>query len=386
MPTAIIDVDLLHLPDQPPAVGGYDDALVIMRVNGVPIGRTRVPVESPETIVPTAVANLKKQTGWERRFVRQVLITPEAETGTQPVTVAVCTRDRPDDLLRCLTALTSRVDQQHEIIVIDNRSSADTTRNVVAMFSDRVRYIFEPRPGLNAARNRALQEASRELVLFSDDDAIPEEKWVDAMVHAFDSPSVLCVTGLTLPLELETEAQEVFERRTSFTRGFDRKMFDWTILMPVAAGRVGAGANMGVRKSILSLIGPFDEALDAGTATRSGGDTDMFARILSRGYRIVYEPAAVSWHRHRRTWQALRDVAFGYGVGGYAVLFRQLVVEHDLMALRIMWWWFVHEQIPALRDGLLKRPNCVPPDLTLLELAGCAIGPFAYLVARRRIS
>ena len=30
-------------------------------------------------------------------------------------------------------------------------------------------------------------------------------------------------------------------------------------------------------------------------------------RLLAAGYRLVYEPGAVSWHRHRRTWAELRE-------------------------------------------------------------------------------
>ena len=61
-------------------------------------------------------------------------------------------------------------------------------------------------------------------------------------------------------------------------------------------------------------VGLFDEALDAGTPTRAGGDNDIFYRLLAAGHRIVYDPAALSWHRHRREWPELRRTVFGYGV------------------------------------------------------------------------
>jgi GT2 family glycosyltransferase len=384
MPTRIIDVDLLQPPVELPDLDNYQQALVIMRVNGVPIGRSYTPAQPAENILSAAIASLKQESGWEKRFVRQ--LTPYASelVETLPVTIAVCTRDRPDDLRLCLNSILKIPDRGQEIIVVDNCPATQDTRDIVAGYNGRVRYILEPRPGLNVARNRALHEASHEIVLFNDDDARPEPEWMDALTRNFRSPSVLCVTGLTLPAELETKAQEVFEHRSSFARGFKRVIHDWSTLEPVLGGQVGAGANMAVRKSILKVVGPFDEALDAGTMTQSGGDTDMFIRILASGYRIVYEPAAVNWHRHRRSWQALRKVSYGYGVGSYAVLFRHLLVRHDAMTLRVMWWWFVYEQFPALVKGILRRPDCQPLDLTLAELAGCFVGPWAYLLARRR--
>jgi GT2 family glycosyltransferase len=195
---------------------------------------------------------------------------------------------------------------------------------------------------------------------------------------------VMCVTGLTMPIELETSAQEWFERYSPFGRGFLRRLFYGTPAMALGAGHVGAGANMAVRKSILEKVGPFDEALDSGTPTRFGGDTEMFARILSKGYHIVYEPAALSWHRHRRTWQELRKTTFGYGVGIYAVWTRRLLIDHQLGVLISALQHARYYQLPSLTHALLRRPNHIPLDLVLSEMAGCLFGTYAYFFSRNR--
>ncbi|MCA1627002.1 MAG: glycoside hydrolase family 2, partial [Acidobacteria bacterium] len=93
--------------------------------------------------------------------------------------------------------------------------------------------------------------------------------------------------------------------------------------------------NMALRRSAVEQVGFFDEALDAGTPARSGGDNEMFTRILLAGYRIVYEPAALNCHRHRRTWEELRAAIYGYGVGVYAAWTRSLLVEGELSALKV---------------------------------------------------
>ena len=74
---------------------------------------------------------------------------------------------------------------------------------------------------------------------------------------------------------------------------------------------------MAFRRTGFERFGLFDEALDAGTPARSGGDTEMFSRVLAAGLRIVYEPAALCWHRHRRTWPELCDTLYGYGAYWY---------------------------------------------------------------------
>ena len=267
--------------------------------------------------------------------------------------------------------------------MVDNHPTTPRTRQVVDSFPT-VRYVREDRPGLDAARNRALREAATPIVAFNDDDAVPETDWLDHLLRPFADPRVWCSTGLTLPLELETPAQEWFERHSPFGRGFERRMFDGTRHDPVAVGRVGAGVNMAVRREVLDELGGFDEALDAGTASRSGGDHEMFGRLLAAGHRIVYEPAAVSWHRHRRSWSELRDTIYGYGVGVYAMWTRRLLFDREPGVLRHAAGWLRTGQVPSLWRAVRRDPESVPMDLQLAQLRGCVAGPWAYLRARRQ--
>lgn len=389
MATAVLDLDLQQLPSVITGLERYSKALILIRLHGRPVGQALLPVVGGHlggTELHDAVMNatgtslwkywLYDYLGWDEAVVTNS-VRPTA-------TVAVCTRDRPDDLRRCLEALIRLPDDGQELLVIDNCPSNDEPHRIVKDYR-RVRYVREDRPGLNVARNRALREARHEIVAFIDDDAAPDPGWLRALLRNFGDPVVLCVTGLTMPLELETEAQEWSERHSPFGRGFRRLVYESTNFSPMAAGLVGAGVNMALRRSALKCVGPFDEALDAGTPTRSGGDTEMFSRILAAGYRIVYDPAALNWHRHRRTWEDLRQALYGYGVGVYAALARSLLVERELTAPRQAWAWFRHDQFPALVRSLLRRPRSTPLNLLLAELRGCAAGPWAYFTSRKRL-
>jgi glycosyltransferase involved in cell wall biosynthesis len=385
----VLDVDLAQLPPEVTLPGRYDRAFVLIRQHGRPVGSTTLPVYDGRIDgleLREATLNAAGWNPWEH-WLHDYLGWNQSHTMNwlpPPVTIAVCTRDRPADLRRCLEALLHQPDDGKEILVIDNCPSTAETRNLVARY-DGIRYIREDRPGLNVARNRAMKEARHEVVCYTDDDAAPEPGWHQALVRNFDDPRVLCVTGLTLPLELETPAQEHFERYSTFSRGFRRKVFDRFNLHPMAAGLVGAGVNMAIRRSAIDLIGPFAEELDAGTTTRSGGDNEMFSRILAAGYQIVYDPAALSWHCHRRTWREVRQAFYGYGVGVYAAWTRSLLVNGELTVLKPAWSWFWHSQLPRLARSVLKRPDSIPPDLILAELLGCTVGPWAYLLSSRRL-
>jgi GT2 family glycosyltransferase len=300
-------------------------------------------------------------------------------------TVAVITRDRPEDLATCLTALLSMPDDGQEMVVVDNCPATDATRDLVARYGDRVRYVRETTPGASAARNRALREARHAIVAFSDDDAVPDSEWLRALTRNFSDRRVLCTTGLIMPLELETPAQEEFERYSPHGRGFRRQVFDQRTHYPLHVSPAGVSAGMALRRDVLELVGPFNEALGPGTPSRAGEDYDLFARILKAGYRIVYDPAALSWHRHRRTERELREALHGYGIAVYAWWTHQLVFDKEWSVPLLAWGWFRHKQGPALLGVLLRRPGRTRLELLLAELCGCVRGPWAYFQARRRL-
>jgi len=269
MPTAVLDFDLENLPAQIDDLKGYDRALCLLRFRSKPIGQKLLPVHNGQIMVKEFYHEICDATGYRlpTHWLHQYLELDKHKQHslrTIKATIAICTRNRTQDLKRCLEALNRLPNDGQEILVIDNCPSTDETNQLVKTFPG-VRYVLEPRPGLNIARNRALQEAQHEIVAFTDDDAVPDSTWLRALISNFDNPLVLCVTGLTMPLELETEAQEAFEKYSSFNKGFDKKLFSSRTCNPVLTGGVGAGANMALRKHILQTVGFFDEALDAGT-------------------------------------------------------------------------------------------------------------------------
>ena len=385
MPTKVLDLDFEHIPKTIP-LDGYHRLMVLVRIHGRPVERLFLPVNQPE--IPgrelcEIVLREAKWVFWD--YWLQHLIAPPSEPPpdeSMTATIAICTRDRPADLHRCLDALT-RTSQGHEILVIDSCSSQPDTREVAQKFPA-VRYVREEKPGLDRARNRALREARNEIVAFIDDDAIPDPHWSTNLFKNFDDPHVGCVTGLTMPLELETEAQEAFEAYCTFSRGFEYKVYDWSILHPIGAGRVGVGTNMALRRSALAQVGFFDEALDSGTPTFSGGETDMFSRLLAGGYQIVYDPSALNWHRHRRTWLELQRTIYGYGVGVYAFWTRKFLVDREWWVVWVALKWFMTGQIPMFLRALFRLKGAPALDLIRVELLGSLAGPMAYLKSRKQ--
>lgn len=388
MATAILDLEISQLPPEIALQERYSKALVLIRLHGNPIGQALFPVaggriegsQLREILMNAVGDNLWKNwlydaLEWDERG--QVRAMPTA-------TVAVCTRDRPEDLQRCLDALMQLPDDGQEYLVIDNCPATDASSELVKNYP-KVRYVREDVPGSSAARNRALREAKGEFVAFTDDDAVPDRNWLRSLLRNFSDPRVMCVTGLVMPLELETEAQEWFERYSPHGRGFGRLVFDGDLVNPLIVATVGVSANMALRKSSIDFIGLFDEALGAGTPTVGGEDCELFARILRAGYRIVYDPRALSWHRHRRTWEELQKTLRGYGIGVYAFWTRLFVINREFSVPLLAWGWLRYKQIPELIAAWKNKPESVPIDLLLAQLRGCFSGPTAYFASRKQL-
>ena len=238
-PAAVLEVDLDHFPDQIEGLDDFRQALALVRINRRPAGQIAIQVENGAI----KAAGLRKaifenadlqfwQVWLEHHLSWQPYV--ENDISQKPITVAICTRNRPEDLRRCLESLAQLPGDEHEILVVDSCSSGDATRRVVESFAN-VGYVHEEVAGLNRARNRALVEATHDVVAFTDDDARVDSEWLRAIARNFDDPGVLCVTGLTMPLELKTKAQLWFERYSPFNRGFQRKVYDKKSLNPLAA-------------------------------------------------------------------------------------------------------------------------------------------------------
>ncbi len=308
-----------------------------------------------------------------------------------PVTVVIATRNRTESLLACLTSVTRSDYPRFDIVVVDSAPSTDSTARVLerADWPCAVQYVHCPEPGLARAHNVALPEARGEVVAFTDDDVQVDRHWLSALVAAFDRPEVACVTGLILPVELETRAQVLIEQAGGFARGFSRHRYclpgdPGQPLFPFTAGRFGSGANMAFRTRWLRRRCGFDTATGAGTTARGGDDLLAFLQVVLDRQTLVYEPAAIVRHRHQRDAALLHRQAFGYGVGLGAYLTAAVRAEPALLAE------MCRRSVPALKH--LLSPTSVknqdigpdyPRDLVWRERAGVVLGPAAYALSRR---
>jgi glycosyltransferase involved in cell wall biosynthesis len=297
------------------------------------------------------------------------------------VSVVICTRDRPENLERCLRSLLDCSPKAAEIVVVDNASSSDATRRLTDRFSDAL-YVAEPTPGLNVARNAGIRRSRGEIVAFVDDDVLVHPQWVARVAEGFSDSRVMAVAGLVLPAELETEAQCLFEEHWGFNRGYrvvtyDARFFDKLKARGVPAWEIGAGANMAFRREVFERVGDFDPRLDVGAAGCSG-DSEMWYRLLAAGMTCQYDPKAVAYHYHRREMSSLRKQLYYYLRGhSTALLIQASRHRHwgNLVRLFILHPVYYAKLLArGLVSGWRPRHRFIP-----VECAGLVSGLFFYL-------
>jgi GT2 family glycosyltransferase len=293
---------------------------------------------------------------------------------------------RIDALHRCLRSLTSVPGDDLEILVVDNRPAAGTYELVCSWRARdrRIRYLAERRRGSSNARNRGVAETGAEFVVFTDDDVVLEPTWLAWLLAPFADANVTAVTGMVLPLELETVAQKQFEQYGGFCKGFERRAYDLDanraanrLLYPYWGGLFGAGNSMAFRRDWLVASGGFDPALGGGTPAQAGEDIEAMSRAILGGGRLVYEPRSQCWHEHRRDDGGLRAQLFGYGVGLTATLTKALMHDSRFPAAAV-------RSLPiAFATHRRHARRSVPaaglaPELARIERLGMMRGPVMY--------
>jgi peptidoglycan/xylan/chitin deacetylase (PgdA/CDA1 family)/GT2 family glycosyltransferase len=397
VPVAVVDVELARpLPELDP----HRPADVLVRLHGRPLATVRVepggsPADEVAEHLGDAAARHLADCGSEATVPPWPCRRAPA-TVTRSTSVVVPTVGRPHHVVDLVHSLLGGDVAPDEVIVVDNRPTDGATARALERgfgAEPRMRYLAEPVPGASRARNAGLRAAASDLVAFLDDDVVADRGWLASVHEAWEvTPDVGAVTGLILPVELETHGQQLVQAYGGFDKGFRRRIFDLREhrlahpLYPYLVGAYGSGANAVFDRRMITSLGGFDTRLGPGTPTRSGEDLDVLLRTVLSGRAIVYEPAVLVRHHHRRDDTGLRTMAYDYGIGLSALFVKHLATDpRSLLS--------IGRRLPAGLRLLLapgstrnasRRNAHYPRELTIRELLGIAAGPLAFARCARR--
>lgn len=167
-----------------------------------------------------------------------------------------------------------------EVIFVDD-GSIDDTKNIVRKFP--VKYIRQENSGPARARNRGWREAGGELILFTDADCRPDEDWIFSLVKNFEDSGITAVGG-----------SYGISNPQNFLASCIHAEILWRHKKMSSEVKALGSYNLALPKKVLQELGGFDETY----LTASGEDNDLCYRIIKKGYKLVFAPQTLVYHRH----------------------------------------------------------------------------------------
>ena len=184
-----------------------------------------------------------------------------------------------------------------EIIVGDNMSEDETwgvLRREAANFPVPLRILQVHTPGKSAVLNEAARLANGEVLVFVDDDVIPDTGWLEALEGFFATGKYQAAQGrigIQAPESGDPEIQKLIERYRTIPQ-FKSP--------PAKQLHSLNGANIAVSREAVRIVGGFDERLGPG-ASGTSEDVDLARRLNQSGIAIGYMPDAIVYHRVDRS-------------------------------------------------------------------------------------
>lgn len=183
-----------------------------------------------------------------------------------------------------------------EIIAVDN-ASTDNTANIIKSYIDKlpIRYLYEDKKGKNNALNSGVSLVKGNLIVFTDDDVIPESDWLVKLIgYANSCPDYAIFGGVIKP---------------NWPRQPDKWILDYVPLgvtyavtnEDLIAGEIPPGlvwgANMAIRRDVFEAGYRFDTSVGPnGKNYVMGSETEFTIRLHKLGYKSWFCKEAVVHH------------------------------------------------------------------------------------------
>jgi glycosyltransferase involved in cell wall biosynthesis len=215
-------------------------------------------------------------------------------------TVAICTWNRCRLLAQTLEyferlMIPSGLDW--ELLIVDN-ASTDSTRSVIKSFERKlpIEYLHQPTPGHCHSRNCAIEFATGDLMIWTDDDVLVHSDWLVAYIAgAAKYQQVAFFGGPIVPVFELGQPKWLTETWDKCSAAFAaRDLGETELTIPPA--KFPFGANFAVRTKVQKKF-PFDASLGRrGKGMMGEDEIDLFRRLVQAGHLGIWLPAAKLEH------------------------------------------------------------------------------------------
>ena len=271
------------------------------------------------------------------------------------ISVAVVVRNGGTTIGKTLGSLLEGSLLPDEILIVDGLSH-DNTLDIVREFQRKykiIRIVDNPRRDIASGRNIALRESGGEILAYTDADCIVDKDWVLNIARRFaETPSLAGCGGRMLALPprnwVEAVAGKIFLDEI-MRYGEDSRYCD---SLSVAGALITA--NSAYRREVLLSIGGFDQWFG-----NYGEDIDLYWRLIKAGYRLLYDPSLIVYHRFPNRVSTVLRKHFGFGIAS-----SKLTKKHIGKA-RID--WFLYRAIVEDIVDLLRLRSPLETSLQLSQ-------------------
>jgi GT2 family glycosyltransferase len=243
--------------------------------------------------------------------------------------VVIPTYNRRTTLERVLCALGRQTVSPgtFEVIVVADGctdGSAALCRELATTLPYALRMIEQANAGPAAARNRAVQEARANLIIFVDDDVVPDEHLIATHLAAHapnGEDAVVAIGPLLPPRDMRLNAWAAWEERSLCAQYDAMEAGRWQ-----ASYRQFYTGNASLARRHIVEAGGFDSRF------RRAEDVELGLRLSERGCRFVFLPEAIGWHYVRRNFASWAAMPVAYGEATVAMAREHTLEQVALVA------------------------------------------------------
>src|SRR5262245_31671967 len=224
------------------------------------------------------------------------------------LSIVIPSHNRPDLLRECLASVSRFAPAHTQVIVVDDGSNGGVIGGIAGGIPGVSTIWNRESLGFAGAANRGMAAATGEIIELLNDDAQVTAGWADAAMQCFADPTVAAVA----PLVLQGPRGDAMPIIDSAGDDYDRGGFagkrghgePLTNRYRQRCDVFGASASSAFyRADVLRAVGAFPK--DFGAYFE---DVDLAWRICRAGYRTVFEPGSVVWHRGGSSYRRRREL------------------------------------------------------------------------------
>ena len=243
--------------------------------------------------------------------------------------IIIPTYNRPQRLQACLQSL-SRLNyprDRFEVVVVDDGSETPLAE-VIAPFETQFKLTLlrQANAGPAQARNTGAAFAQGQYLAFTDDDCAPLPDWLTVLETCFASAPDCVIGGQVLNALPNNPYATASQALTDYLYGYYNVNPD--------QAQFFTSNNFALAADHFHKVGGFDIAY----CRPAGEDREFCDRLLNKGYRLLYVPAAQVCHAHPLTWRSFWRQQFLYGCGAFQ--FRQVCSQQTQSAIQVEPGWF----------------------------------------------